>query len=682
MFECVGILFACYDGMTYITWTNPATGNLRHGLLALMSLIVDGGDYPWMTGNRGPQALFGCGRCRIATSLICQNVTQLSHWYALRRTYDSEMADLRQARGLRTKGERAHFTQMRGMTSDAKGSPLSNVFGSLSSRNWVSARLLAVEPLHTIVAGVMMQTQLAAIQLPQRLHELSGAKPCATSPAAVFADRVIGQSAQALQQIVAAVPTQLRHSTWPLSTTKRLITRHRGKMKAPLPRIEFRFCNGWHYRDLGRVMAVWALQPHFLGRGMHGPIANPSHEVRDFFGEWQDSTFVSQSHDVDLRELSYQISEVFCLLVCWFEIFRTVPLSERQVQDLRVLDDEFHEAAKAVLNYKATWKKHQMEEAPESKRDLGDQVTANLSESAHKLTRLLYQLCTNRSLTLYSVQLAQARNRVVAAQLLRRQYEAGMKPSATHEPTPAPRSIQRESTLTEPAKKWTLQLTVNSRQCVTSLRSSCGLAEQNEGMLLQEQGYAHLFWAILSFLKDAPDVRVEEDGRNWPLTTLGIHPSISIGQTGCPKASAATKISLQPFTRNPTRAFVRVDADGVNWFGQPVLAATITTVCGACYEIVYCKWLDFALTGTERLKLPLPTTFPLHQWAKTCMGLPPLGGRAHEASVSYGVVDASKGTHTPCTLHGTHGTYGTHDVDAPHVLRCHSYCATIELRLT
>ena len=58
--------------------------------------------------------------------------------------------------------------------------------------------------------------------------------------------------------------------------------------------------------------------------------------------------------------------------------------------------------------------------------------------------------------------------------------------------------------------------------------------------------------------------------------------------------------------------------------------------------VVYCKWLDHELTGVERLKLPLPTSFPLHQWFKTHMGLPPQNGHPHPASDGYGVVDASK----------------------------------------
>ena len=47
----------------------------------------------------------------------------------------------------------------------------------------------------------------------------------------------------------------------------------------------------------------------------------------------------------------------------------------------------------------------------------------------------------------------------------------------------------------------------------------------------------------------------------------------------------------------------------------------------------------------KRVKLPLPTTFPLHQWAKTYMGMPPAGyvhGHAWYATESYGVVDAAK----------------------------------------
>ena len=105
---------------------------------------------------------------------------------------------------------------------------------------------------------------------------------------------------------------------------------------------------------------------------------------------------------------------------------------------------------------------------------------------------------------------------------------------------------------------------------------------------------------------------------------------------------AAPKVTVDAFAEVPTHAFVRVNAGERDWFGQPILAATVSTADGAQYEVVYCKWLEHELTGVERLKLPLPTSFPMHQWAKTHMGLPPQKGRLHPASDSYGVVDASK----------------------------------------
>jgi hypothetical protein len=69
---------------------------------------------------------------------------------------------------------------------------------------------------------------------------------------------------------------------------------------------------------------------------------------------------------------------------------------------------------------------------------------------------------------------------------------------------------------------------------------------------------------------------------------------------------------------------------------------TVTTGDGQEYDVVYCRWLDHKLTGAERLKLPLPTIFPLHQWAETYMGMGPEGSRAWYATDSFGVIDASK----------------------------------------
>jgi hypothetical protein len=84
---------------------------------------------------------------------------------------------------------------------------------------------------------------------------------------------------------------------------------------------------------------------------------------------------------------------------------------------------------------------------------------------------------------------------------------------------------------------------------------------------------------------------------------------------------------MTPFTTVPTRAFVRVDGgNGEFWFGTPLLFATARDRGGKQYEVVYCKWLGHELRGRERLSMPLPATFALHQWAKTYMGMPPLHG--------------------------------------------------------
>jgi hypothetical protein len=90
MRECFMLLFACYDGETYIEYS--VDGKQRLGLLALCSIVVDGGDYGWITDTRGPKALFGCGRCHIETSMIGSNITSLAEWNSLRRTYHGEQA--------------------------------------------------------------------------------------------------------------------------------------------------------------------------------------------------------------------------------------------------------------------------------------------------------------------------------------------------------------------------------------------------------------------------------------------------------------------------------------------------------------------------------------------------------------------------------------------------------------
>ena len=223
-----------------------------------------------------------------------------------------------------------------------------------------------------------------------------------------------------------------------------------------------------------------------------------------------------------------------------------------------------------------------------------------------------------------------------------RNFESSLQPQE-HSTASTRRSTQRETSLGAPQRQWTLQLEVDGMQRVTALHSSCGLAQQNQALLLNQQGYEHLFWCMLQYLNEYAATG-RHDVRDTPLTTLDVHPSITMGTSGCLKAAAARILGLDTFTSDPTRAFVRVDAGGQSWIGQPMLLATLHTPTRTKYQVIYCKWLDFELTGIERLKQPLPATFPIHQWAQAYMGLAPRGGHEHKKSDMFGLVDASKVT--------------------------------------
>lgn len=107
-------------------------------------------------------------------------------------------------------------------------------------------------------------------------------------------------------------------------------------------------------------------------------------------------------------------------------------------------------------------------------------------------------------------------------------------------------------------------------------------------------------------------------------------------------AGAAKFIPLTPFSEVPSPAFAAFAAGDRAWLGWPMLGATLITHSGSRHEVVYCKWLGHEIVDQERIKMPLPSTFPLHQWEVSLMGLPPGGGWQHNPSPTYGFVDAAK----------------------------------------
>mmetsp|Transcript_6773 Transcript_6773/g.17558 ORF Transcript_6773/g.17558 Transcript_6773/m.17558 type:complete len:211 (+) Transcript_6773:3-635(+) len=148
----------------------------------------------------------------------------------------------------------------------------------------------------------------------------------------------------------------------------------------------------------------------------------------------------------------------------------------------------------------------------------------------------------------------------------------------------------------------------------------------------------------MTYIAESSSISLSElEARNEPLTTLQLHPSIAIAQSGSPKAAAAKFVRLEPFSKEvATHAFIAADSGVGIWYGQPIVGLTLTTLGGVRYEVLYVKWLDHELTGLERLKLPLPATFPMHQWAKSLMGLPPTNGWPHQETDCYALIDASK----------------------------------------
>ena len=110
------------------------------------------------------------------------------------------------------KTARAQFTRIRGKNADAVANPLYNIFGVLWQKDWVIARTLAFEKLHSMEEGVCMQILLLIVQQPQRIHESDGEAVSAVSPAAAFADSVLSCAAESLYTIMLGMPTERRHS--------------------------------------------------------------------------------------------------------------------------------------------------------------------------------------------------------------------------------------------------------------------------------------------------------------------------------------------------------------------------------------------------------------------------------------------------------------------------------------
>ena len=108
-------------------------------------------------------------------------------------------------------------------------------------------RLLAIEKLHTLEAGVFEKIMTAVLKLAQCLQELPGEIPKSDSTAAKFADDCLCHFASDLERVAAAMPYTRLHAAWSKAMVLRLLPRFRGKMKPKLTYMEASDGIFWHW---------------------------------------------------------------------------------------------------------------------------------------------------------------------------------------------------------------------------------------------------------------------------------------------------------------------------------------------------------------------------------------------------------------------------------------------------
>lgn len=330
-----------------------------------------------------------------------------------------------------------------------------------------------------------------------------------------------------------------------------------------------------------------------------------------------------------------------CDLTCDPHLHTQTTVPQEDKLHLKILSNEWYEsmvvAHSNAANFHATYKTHWLlsHAWPHQK---SDNHSEQQSERAHKWLAALFAAETNKNAEFVS-QVATARNRHLAA-LLRR---PARQPSSAPPLKPEATALLGQSQNTH-RKRYSLWLDVNPKLQVFGLTSHAPEFELvSEDTLLHEHGFIHLFWAILVFLSpatadifsvDALTSSVPHD--DWPRLRLELTYGASIGHSSV-RAAAAPYLHCAPF--ETCESFVEVEVNGELWNGRPELLFWCTTLDGTMVPMVFLRFLSLPITGLEREMLPLPSSFPIHQWEMTRnMGV---HGNASSMQVTYGVVAAS-----------------------------------------
>ena len=331
-------------------------------------------------------------------------------------------------------------------------------------------------------------------------------------------------------------------------------------------------------------------------------------------------------------------------------------------------------------------------------------------EAANKIVKLLYDLCTSRGKAAYD-QLASARDMVLAAALLKEEEcealeahragnvgcasgtgGAGTVGADVHDDGngadcgdgDGAADDDNTSTLA-PGNACTCFLkTRNMRQGGSQLQlivddktlDVVDMELNGKSVLLERQdtswwsdstelmatcGLKFLYWSLLSYLLDDDELDIHNRSVFQDLltsfvvadTTFLVQDGLRFSPDVNSKAELCPMLYANVF-KAPPQHFVAVRVvDDSCWFGQPILLLSFEH-CGEQHNVAYMKWLEVPLAGKVRESLPIPFSFPVHQWARAHMGL--LRHRNRNVQ-PFSIVSIDKIMNRECLTHcGDHTT--------------------------
>jgi len=156
-----------------------------------------------------------------------------------------------------------------------------------------------------------------------------------------------------------------------------------------------------------------------------------------------------------------------------------------------------------------------------------------------------------------------------------------------------------------------------------------GMDDCDEPTFLPIFEFKYLYWALMVHLFNPMDIYDSMSfGYVHSLTSIRIMPGINLAtmareevhlKTASVKAGLVGRVKALPFEGNML-PFVAIAGEGdvINY--AQVLLFFQCRNGGKVHNLAYIKYLSDAILGARRALMPLPSTFPIHQWAMNAMG--------------------------------------------------------------